>query len=31
MRSLLFMDIFGCLCLDVRTLSEYFGIGPLST
>jgi hypothetical protein len=28
---LLFMDIFGCLWLDVRTLSEYFGTGPLWT
>jgi hypothetical protein len=26
---LLFMDIFGYLCLDVRTLSRYFGTGPL--
>jgi hypothetical protein len=31
MSSLLFMDIFGCLCLDVRTLSEYFGTGHLWT
>jgi hypothetical protein len=31
MPSLLFMDIFGCLCIDVRTLSEYFGTGPLWT
>jgi hypothetical protein len=29
MPSLLFTDIFVCLCLDVRTLSEYFGTGPL--
>jgi hypothetical protein len=28
---LLFMNIFGCLCLDVRTLSGYFGTGPLRT
>jgi hypothetical protein len=28
---LLFMDIFGCLCLDVRTWSGYFGTGPLWT
>jgi hypothetical protein len=26
---LLFMDIFGCLFLDVRTLSEYFSTGLL--
>jgi hypothetical protein len=25
------MDIFRCLCLDVITLSEYFGTGPLWT
>jgi hypothetical protein len=23
--------IFGCLCLDVRTLSGYFGTDPLRT
>jgi hypothetical protein len=28
---LLFMDIFSCLCLDVRTLSGYFGTSPLWT
>jgi hypothetical protein len=29
MLSLLFMYIFDYLCLDVRTLSEYFGTDPL--
>jgi hypothetical protein len=31
MPSLLFVDIFDCLCLDVRTLCEYFGTGTLWT
>jgi hypothetical protein len=31
MPFLLFMDIFGSLCLDVRTLNEYFCTGPLWT
>jgi hypothetical protein len=31
MPYLLFINIFGCLCLDVRTLSEYFGTSPLGT
>jgi hypothetical protein len=31
MPYLLFMDIFGCLCLADRTWSEYFGTGSLWT
>jgi hypothetical protein len=27
----MFMEIFGYLCLDVRTFSEYFSTGPLWT